>query len=50
MDPQTLQTLAVALIVGAAALFVGRKWYRTFASARRRKDPGCGSDCGCSTK
>ena len=48
MDSQTLQTLVVALIVGVAALFVGRKWYRTFAAARKK--PGCGGDCGCSTE
>ena len=46
MDAQTLQTILVALIIGAAALFVGSKWYRTFASARKKK--GCGGDCGCS--
>ena len=43
----TLQSLIVALIIGAAALFIGTKWYRTFASARKKKD-GCGGDCGCS--
>ena len=44
----TLQSLIVALIIGAAALFVGTKWYRTFASARKKKGDGCGGDCGCS--
>jgi hypothetical protein len=44
----TLQSLIVALIIGAAALFVGTKWYRTFASARKKKGPGCEGDCGCS--
>ncbi|MBW3630001.1 MAG: FeoB-associated Cys-rich membrane protein [Gemmatimonadetes bacterium] len=47
MDSQTLQTIIVALIIGAAALFVGRKFYRTFAAARKPKGSGCGSDCGC---
>ena len=50
MDSQTLQTIVVALIIGAAAFFVGSKWYRTFASARKKKGPGCGSDCGCSSE
>ena len=47
MDSQTLQTAVVALIIAAAALFVGRKFYRTFAATRKPKGPGCGSDCGC---
>lgn len=45
---QTLQSLLVLAIVAGAALFVGARWYRTFASLRRKKnDPGCGGDCGC---
>ncbi len=44
MDPQTL---IVALIVAAALLFVGRKWYRTFAMARRPEEGGCAGGCGC---
>ena len=31
-----------------AALYVGTKWYRAFASARKKKGDGCGGDCGCS--
>ena len=42
---QTLQSLLVLAIVAAAALFIGTRWYRTYASARRKK--GCGGDCGC---
>ena len=41
----TLQSLIVALIIGAAALFVGTKWYRAFAGARKKKGDGCGGDC-----
>ena len=42
------QTLIVALVVAAALLFVGRKWYRTFETARRPQDGGCAGGCGCS--
>lgn len=45
-----MQTLIVALIVLAAALFVGNRWRRTLLSARAssgRSGPGCGTDCGC---
>lgn len=46
MDSQALQGIVVALIVAVAALFIGTRWYRTYASARKSK-AGCGSDCGC---
>ena len=46
MDAQTLQTLIAAFVVAAAALFVGARFWRAF-SAARRKDAGCGGDCGC---
>jgi hypothetical protein len=49
MDSQSLQTLLVALVVAVAALFIGTRWYRTFASARKKSGPGCGGDCGCSS-
>ena len=44
MDSQSLQSIVVALLVAAAVLFVGTRWYRTFAAARKAKD-GCGGDC-----
>jgi hypothetical protein len=46
-----VQTLIVALIVLAAAVFVGNKFRRTLLAARAttgKGKPGCGSDCGCS--
>ena len=49
MTSDMLQSLLVLLIVAAAALFVGVRWYRTLATARR-KDDGCGGGCGCSTE
>ena len=45
------ETLVVIAIVAAAAGYVGRKVWRTIASARAAKagsGPGCGGDCGCS--
>jgi hypothetical protein len=43
-----IQSLIVALIVAAAALFLGVRWYRTLALARRSKDDaGCAGGCGC---
>jgi len=49
VDSGTLQTLIVALIVTAAALFVAARWYRTLASAKRKNDKGCAGGCDCST-
>jgi hypothetical protein len=49
MDSQTLQTLLVAVVIAVAALFLGTRWYRTFASSRKKSGPGCGGDCGCSS-
>jgi len=39
-----LQTLIVALIVLAAATYVGRKIWRAL---RPKATAGCASDCGC---
>lgn len=47
MDAASLQSLVVALIVLAAALYVGRRGYRLVASSRRKDDSGCGGGCGC---
>lgn len=44
MASPAVQSIIVALLVGAALLFVGARLYRTFAAARRQKD-GCGGDC-----
>ena len=45
-----MQTLIVALIVLAAAVFVGSKFRRTLRAARATTGKGknCGGDCGCS--
>ena len=45
MDPQTLQTLLVALVVAAAAVFIGARVLRSVHAARARKKGGCGGDC-----
>ncbi|HEX2209832.1 MAG TPA: FeoB-associated Cys-rich membrane protein [Longimicrobium sp.] len=48
-----IQTLIVAVIVLAAALFVGNRFRRTFLSARATTGKGgknCGPDCGCSPR
>lgn len=42
-----MESLVVALIVAAAALYVGRRLYRTVAGARRAKGGACGAGCGC---
>jgi hypothetical protein len=42
-----VQTLIVALIVLAAAAFVGR---RVWATLRPRRAAGCASDCGCGSE
>jgi hypothetical protein len=44
MDPQTLQTLVVAIVVATAAVFMGARVLRAVNAARRKKD-GCGGDC-----
>lgn len=41
-----VETLALVLIVGLAALHVGRRAWRTLAPAR----PGAGAGCGCASK
>ena len=45
-----MQTLIVALVVLAAAVFVGNKVRRTVLAARATTGKGkdCGGDCGCS--
>jgi ABC-type spermidine/putrescine transport system permease subunit II len=50
MDAAAAQSLVVAVIVAAAALFVGVRLARTLAAARRRPKEGCGGGCGCSTE
>ena len=50
MDGSTAQTLVVAIVVTAAALFVGARWLRTLASMRRKNDDGCGGGCDCSSE
>jgi hypothetical protein len=46
VDAQTAQSLIVALIVGAAALFMGVRVVRAIQASRaRRKGGGCGGDC-----
>jgi len=47
MTDFSLQTLLVFAIVAAAALYVGRRVWRTVAAARRSKADGCGTGCGC---
>jgi hypothetical protein len=42
------QTLIVIAIVLGASVYVGRRAWRTLASARKAKSaPGCGPGCGC---
>jgi hypothetical protein len=45
-----VQMLIVAMIVLAAAVFVGNKFRRTLLAARAStaKGKNCGGDCGCS--
>lgn len=44
----TVQTAIVALVLLAAAVYLGRRGWATLAAARRPKEgPGCGSGCGC---
>jgi hypothetical protein len=45
-----VQMLIVALVVLAAAAFVGNKFRRTLLAARATTSKGknCGGDCGCS--
>jgi hypothetical protein len=46
MDSQTLQTIIVALVVAAAALFMGVRVLRSVNAARaKKKGGGCGGDC-----
>jgi hypothetical protein len=41
-----MQSLIVLALVAAAALYLGRKMWRTARAARQPAD-GCGSSCGC---
>lgn len=43
-----MQGLLIALIVGAALWFTGRRIWRALQSARARRDAACGAECGCS--
>jgi hypothetical protein len=46
MDAQTAQTVIVALIVAAAALFMGVRVMRAVnASRAKKKGGGCGGGC-----
>ena len=48
MSGLSMQTLIVLLIVGGAALYVGRRLWRTVAAARAsRRGDGCAAGCGC---
>ena len=40
MSPQ-LQTVVALALVALAAAWLGWRWFA------KRKNPGCGSDCGC---
>ena len=43
-----IQTLIVVAIVAVAALYVGRRAWRTLAAARARRGAGgCDVGCGC---
>lgn len=42
-----VQSLIVVLVVAAAFLFLGRRWLRTLAMARRPRDGSCAGGCGC---
>ena len=42
-----LEQLIISAIVLGAALFIGRRIWRTIASARAPKGGGCDSGCGC---
>lgn len=45
MTSATLQTLFVVALVACALLYMGRRWYRFAAAARRKNDSGCGGGC-----
>jgi hypothetical protein len=48
MSAEVVQTAAAGSIVLSAAVFVGRRWWKTISAARTPRDgPGCGSGCGC---
>ncbi|HET8655843.1 MAG TPA: hypothetical protein VFL93_10045 [Longimicrobiaceae bacterium] len=42
-----MQNVIVALILAAAALYMGRRVYRSYAAVRRKNDGngGCGGGC-----
>jgi type II secretory pathway pseudopilin PulG len=40
-----MESIVVALIVAAAAVYAGRRLWRTVATARRKSKGGCGGDC-----
>jgi hypothetical protein len=45
MSSETVQTLHAVLLVACAALYMGRRWYRFAASARKKADGECGGGC-----
>ena len=49
MTPAAVQTLVVILIIAAALLYLGRRFWRTLAAAKARKkgEAGCAVGCGC---
>jgi LPS O-antigen subunit length determinant protein (WzzB/FepE family) len=42
-----VDTVLVVLIVAVAVAYVARKVWVATKAARKPKDTGCGSDCGC---
>ena len=49
MDPQIVQTLAVAALFAGAALDLGRRALATVGAMRRSgRAGGCAGGCGCS--
>lgn len=47
--PLNAELLMVALIVGTALAFIGRRFWRAVRSARVKGGAGCASGCGCDT-
>lgn len=41
-----METILVMTIVSVAALYAGRRAWKSMRAARKAK-AGCGSDCGC---
>jgi hypothetical protein len=45
-----IQTIILFVVLGAAALYIGRRMWSTLRGAvAKDAGPGCGSNCGCST-